>query len=93
MCFCPRCGTLRAVVETGPMWKVRCKNCRLGLTKDARGEARAAARSHMLRKRHTVLIWDLKQATEELQDPEQTTMEIFQPATNQQLVLSEEPPF
>lgn len=91
--FCPRCGTLKLVIATGAMWKVRCKHCDLGLTKESRGEARAAARSHMLRKRHTVMIWDLKQAPEELQDGEQTSMEIFQPATNLQLTLSDEPPF
>jgi hypothetical protein len=84
--LCFRCGNYKEVVDVGPIWKVRCKDCTLGQTKESKSLAEAAARRHMLMKRHTVLIWDLRGKIED-------TLQIFQPATNTQLSLSDIPPF
>jgi hypothetical protein len=81
---CNRCGRYETIVWIMRVFRVRCKNCTYGRTYESFGEARAGARGHMLRKRHTVMAWEHGITS---------TLEVFQPATSDQLTLGNEAPF
>lgn len=84
--FCLRCGRITTITVVGALWRVRCKDCRMGGVRESGSLARATARSHMLRTRHTVLVFDWARAVE-------VTLEIFELATDVQLPLDGSPPF
>lgn len=86
MLFCRICGKVVPITFVGDMWKLVCKDCSFRRINESRGGARALAHSHMLRRRHHVMIFDMSQSVE-------TTLEVFQIATDLQMVLGDEPPF
>lgn len=85
MVFCSKCGCRNPISYVFHAWGLRCKNCSWGRTYESSGLARAGARKHMLQKRHHVMIWDLDRA--------EGTLEVLQPATDEQMYLGEEAPF